>query len=152
MDIRKLESLFYEENVHLKEVLDKTGNVWVGDKTRGYGIAVITLNGLTFGIPLRSNIPHKFHFLTKKNHQQKTTKGLDYSKAVLLSNPAYISTVPFNIPSDEFSLIQSYSRQIQSEFEVYVMKYIEAVSSADQNKLRNYKFSTLQNYHQELGL
>ena len=148
MDIRKLELLFYQENKHLKEVLDKKGNDWVADKIRGYGIAVISFRGLTFGIPLRSNIPHNFWFPTKRD----TKKGLDYSKAVLLHNPNYISAVPFNIPSDEFSLIQSNTRKINMDFERYVERYISAVKSKDPNKLKQYRFSTLQNYHEELGL
>lgn len=57
MDIRKLDHSFYKDNAHLVQTLDKT---------RGYGIVVISLRGgLKFGIPLRSNLPNAACFVTK---------------------------------------------------------------------------------------
>jgi len=64
MLLQKLESLFFEENTHLVEVLDKQEGVWDGEKERGYGILIITHNSLRFGIPLRSHIKHKACFIT----------------------------------------------------------------------------------------
>ncbi|ATX62886.1 hypothetical protein [Yersinia hibernica] len=50
MEIKKLEDAFYIENKHLVEVLDKRGNAWASDKTRGYGIVLVEIVGLRFGI------------------------------------------------------------------------------------------------------
>lgn len=149
MKIQKLEECFFKENSHLVEVLDKDkSGAWISSilKQRGYGVVLIELKGLRFGIPLRSHMNHNFGFKTKEG------KGLDYSKAVLLSKDEYISEQPFLIPSDEFVQISDRERFITQQFEKYVQKYIDGVNRQDVNILRPYKFSTLQNYHQELGL
>lgn len=147
MDLKKLEQLFYDENAHLVEVLDKGADgKWAEYKTRGYGIAICEYKGLTFGIPLRSHIKHDYSYKTADD------KGLDFMKAVLLSKASYISTDPFKIPVAEHKKIQQKSHFILNRFENYVQKYIKAVTSGDKNKLRDFRFSTLQNYHVELGI
>ncbi|ABS45736.1 MULTISPECIES: type III toxin-antitoxin system TenpIN family toxin [Yersinia pseudotuberculosis complex] len=146
MEIKKLEDAFYIENKHLVEVLDKRGNAWTSDKTRGYGIVLVEIVGLRFGIPLRSNANHKQCYNFSGN------KALDYSKAVLLMKDEYISDVPFKIPDEEFIIIQKKSFFITTQFTKYVVRYIEAVKQHDKNKLKSYCFSTLQNYHVELKI
>ncbi|HHA2533729.1 TPA: hypothetical protein ACOEBE_001353 [Stenotrophomonas maltophilia] len=147
MLLLKLEALFFQENAHLVEVLDKNKNgEWDGEKERGYGIAVISHNGLRFGIPLRSNISHRFCYRTS------ASKGLDYTKAVLLAKDTYISDRPFMIPSEEYVKIKDRSHHISGQFGKYVNKYVDGVRRADENVLRDYRFSTLQNYHAELGV
>lgn len=149
MELKKLENLFYEENNHLVEVLDKdAAGAWVSAKTRGYGIVVIELKGLRFGIPLRSVIKHKECFLTVKGD----TKGLDYSKAVLLVKDEYISKNAFKIPTDEFVRIKQKSHKIKVAFTKYVEHYIKGVTNKDEHILAGYKYTTLKNYHKELGL
>lgn len=146
MIIQKLDALFFQENTNLIEVLDKEGQIWTGEKERGYGILLISHNSLRFGIPLRSHIKHKHCFLTSG------TKGLDYSKSVLLMKDEYISSIPFMIPSDEYVKIKDRTHHINGQFSKYVEKYISGVQKNDQNVLRPYRFSTLQNYHSELEI
>lgn len=148
MDLRKLENLFYDENEHLVEVMDKTAGKWNADKTRGYGVVVVEAGNLRFGIPLRSGIKHRHAFFTVPGN----SKGLDYSKAVLLTKDEYISDVAFKIPNDEFVLIKEKSHRITEQFTKYVDHYKKGVANLDKNILRDYKFTTLQNYHVELGL
>lgn len=146
MLIQKLEESFFVENTHLVEVLDKKNDVWDGEKKRGYGILLITHKYLRFGIPLRSVIKHSACFLTEKQ------KGLDYSKSVLLLKDEYISQSPFMIPPDQYVKIKDRTHFISVQFSKYVDRYIYAVGKADQNILNHYRFSTLQNYHADLGL
>ncbi|WP_414616557.1 type III toxin-antitoxin system TenpIN family toxin [Stenotrophomonas muris] len=147
MLLLKLEALFFQENAHLVEVLDKNkSGEWDGEKERGYGIAVISHNGLRFGIPLRSHISHHYCYRTSD------TKGLDYTKAVLLKKDTYISDRPFMIPSDEYVKIKDRSHHISNQFGKYVDKYVDGVKKADKHVLYGYRFSTLQNYHAELGV
>lgn len=149
LEIKKLDASFYANNLHLKEVMDKTNGVWdTTSKTRGYGIAVVSINGLTFGIPLRSGMRHNDGFFTAKN----LNKGLDYSKAVLLLNSAFISNESFLIPSDEFVRIKERTVFITTQFESYIKDYIAAIQSGDRNKMFRFRFSTLCNYHTELGI
>ena len=92
MKISKLLPVFYQNNSHLLETLDGNGNP--GDKNRGYGVVIIQINtNMLFGIPLRSHLSHKHGYKTIGD------KGLDYSKAVLIGNPAFIGQA-FNIPGD----------------------------------------------------
>lgn len=147
MKIKKLDASFYTNNKHLKEVMDKTHGVWdVSSKTRGYGIVTISIKSLTFGIPLRSGIKHKDCFTITDN------KGLDYSKAVLLMDSQYISNESFLIPNKEFLKIKDKEFFIKIQFEKYVGKYINAIRSGDENKINKFRFSTLCNYHAELGI
>ncbi len=56
IQLRTLTDQFYADNKGLQEALDGSND----GKVRGYGIVVIDLNGLVFGIPLRSHLNHKF--------------------------------------------------------------------------------------------
>lgn len=146
MLIQKLEDIFFDENAHLEEVLDKRLGQWDGEKKRGYGIVLIQLNNLRFGIPLRSHISHSACFKTVG------TKGLDFSKAVLLAKDEYVSDTPFMIPTAEFVKIKDRTHFIQNKFSKYVEKYVQSVKKQDINVLKEYRFSTLRNYHVELGI
>jgi len=138
MQIAKINQAFFTQNNGLIEALDEKAG-------RGYGIAVVTIgNGLKFGIPLRSNMKHKEGFTTVER------KGLDYSKAILIDNDAHIGST-FKIPADEYKKIQDREHFITGKFQKYVEKYIRSVKKADANVLREYRFSTLQNYHAQLG-
>ena len=148
MELKKLENVFYVENTHLVEVLDKVNGVWDNHKSRGYGIVVIDLNGLRFGIPLRSVIKHSDSFFTTAARN----KGLDYRKSVLLVKDEYISVNPFKIPTDEHTRILEKKYSITQAFSKYVKHYVKGITNADANILKSYAYSTLQNYHKELGL
>lgn len=138
MQIAKIKQAFFDSNSGLVEILDKGAG-------RGYGIAVISIgDNLKFGIPLRSNMKHKSGFNTVES------KGLDFSKAVLIEDDAHIGST-FKIPAKEYKKIQDKEHFITSKFQKYVETYIKGVNKKDDNILRGYTFSTLQNYHQVLG-
>ena len=146
MEVKRLDELFYEENKHLVEVLDKRGAEWTGGKTRGYGIVLVEIGELKFGIPLRSHMRAKNGFVTAED------KGLDFSKAVLLSKEEYISKTDFIIPRPEYLRIKDNSNDIAKGFNKYVSKYVRGAKNSDRNILKDYPFTTLQNYHVELGI
>lgn len=156
--LRQLTDKFYEENNHLERILDKErGSTEFLDKGRGYGVVVIDLNGLRFGIPLRSTMTHKYGFATeiKRDEVKKKTyrKGLDYTKAVILKDDEYITERSFKIPAEEFDKINDSQEMIKRQFTIFVEKYITAVENNDQNLLsKNYRDSSLINYHEELGI
>jgi protein AbiQ len=73
MELRKLEELFYQDNTHLVEVMDKNASgQWDEKKPRGYGIVLVQTDQLRFGIPLRSGIKQDDAFITVPG----TVKGL----------------------------------------------------------------------------
>lgn len=145
IQLRTLTDQFYADNKGLQEALDGSND----GKVRGYGIVVIDLNGLVFGIPLRSHLNHKFGFVSERSEGVK--KGLDYTKALLIKKEEYVSRA-YKIPTPEFTHINDKKEKIQEDFNKFVNRYIEANVKKDENILRNYRYSTLKNYHKELGL
>lgn len=146
--IVKLKEAFFKENNDLVESLHQgTGGDVEAGKTRGYGVVTVRIEGgLLFGIPLRSHIKHKAAFITDG------TKGLDYSKAVLISDEDHVSQDPFTIPQHEYVKIADRELHIRERFEKYIKKYIKAANAGDKNVLNEYRYSTLQNYHAELKI
>ncbi|QTL39075.1 hypothetical protein HGO23_14615 [Xenorhabdus budapestensis] len=155
MKLRKLDQTFYDENVYLIQALDNEDGKWAPGKTRGHGIVVININQLTFAIPLRTAIKHNAAYITQKYNQKGMKgKGLDYSKALLITNPKYISDEIFLIPPEQHKNIQGKEFFITRKFEKYVEKYIKAVKRKDRHVLNSleYRFTTLQNYHKQLNV
>ena len=155
MQLKKLDNTFYIDNSHLKEALDNHNGHWVEGKVRGYGVVIIEINDLCFAIPLRSRIKHSASYITVKSKQKGIKgKGLDFTKALLISEPKYISNLPFKISADEHKKLADKEFFITLQFEKYVSKYIKAIQKSDRNILQspNYRFSTLCNYHEKLGL
>lgn len=153
MKLRKLDYSFYDENAHLEQTLDGDGR----NKTRGYGIVVIELaDGMTWGIPLHSNLQNDACFVTHKElvDGQERKVGLNYSKALLLAKPEYISTAKFGIPDAQKDAIARSERKIKKDFEKYVRAYVRFVRTGNARQLnsRDYRFTTLSNYKKELGL
>ena len=145
MKISKLRPVFYNNNKNLVETMDGTGTP--GQKNRGYGIVVIEINnGLRFGLPLRTNLKHKHGFKTLDG------KGLDYSKAVLISNAAFIGE-SFKIPTAEYVKIKDREQFITSRFQKYVERYIRLANKGDTKAIeQSYRYTSLVNYHSELGI
>jgi protein AbiQ len=155
MQLKKLDSSFYEENSHLVQALDNHSGNWEAGKTRGYGIVIIDFKGLKFAIPLRTNIKHDAAYITVRSPEQGVKgKGLDYSKAVLISKESYISHELFKIPAAEHKKLLDKEHFVTSKFEKYVERYRKAVIKVDKNILQSheYRYTTLQNYHVELGI
>lgn len=157
MQLIKLDPSFYADNTHLVQALDNRNGSWQSGKIRGYGIVVLTINGLKFGIPLRTNIAHHAAYFTVRNKQQNSFsigKGLDFSKALLIVKSSYISTETYKIPQNEHLKLISKQHHITQLFESYVIRYISAIRKSDQNILNSmeYRHTTLQNYHTELGI
>ncbi|PHM28552.1 type III toxin-antitoxin system TenpIN family toxin [Xenorhabdus innexi] len=153
MKLRKLDQTFYDENIYLIQALDNESGKWIPGKTRGHGIVVININKLTFAIPLRTSIKHNAAYITQKSNQKGIKgKGLDYSKALLITHLRYISDEIFLIPPEQHKNIQGKEFFITRKFEKYVEKYIKAVKKGDKHILNSleYRFTTLQNYHDQL--
>ncbi|MFJ5443470.1 type III toxin-antitoxin system TenpIN family toxin [Pectobacterium sp. CHL-2024] len=159
MELRKLDNTFYQHNPVVHEALDfdARSNSWLGgDKIRGHGIVQIQLNGLTFAIPVRSHIRHDDCHIIERDTSRNDVRGmgLDYSKAMLITDPSYVSTEVFLLKSKKAAKdLLSKELHITKQFSKYVARYVEAVRKNDTNILRrDYRFTTLINYHTELGL
>lgn len=148
LKVVQLTAAFEAANPSLKEA--------VHDKNRGYGIVAITYNGLTFGIPLRTNLSHKNGVIldTIEKNGRSYNRGLDYTKAVLIRNPLIEIGDVFFVPHDQKAKLITTKDMIINQFQKYVAGYVSAVQREKHNTLSGpmYRYSTLVNYHAELGL
>lgn len=150
IDIRLLNNDFYTEN-NLKELLDHKGG-------RGYGIFLFEIKGFQWGIPLRSKMrkEHNFSYKTRREGTNVPEKyhGLDYSKAVIITDKKYIGR-QFNLrEKEDYINITRNVNIIELEFEQFLDQYINAHKNKDLVflNIQEVKYSTLQNYHMELGI
>ena len=92
-------------------------------KTRPYVQVIVEISGVIFDIPLRSAINHPFVLWTdKKNHC-----GIDFSKAVVISNEIYIDKEKTpHLRQNEFNALRGKDYRIKVKFEKYIEKYKEA--------------------------
>lgn len=148
ISVRKIKQVFFENNSDLKEILIKEDG-----KERGYGYVYSLIEGHHFAIPLRSSINHKFGFMiaTPANNRKGYT-GLDYTKAMIVS-PKDLG-LAFIIPNNQFSKIYRNENKIIEEFSEYVSVYKEYVltKKLPEQYINAFTYSTLINYHDELGL
>ena len=157
IELRRLTSDYYSEHAHLKEAMDfDKVTRKPDDKGRGFGVCLVDILGHQFAIPLRTTMYHKENFPTKfkkDDNGRVVREGLDYSKAVIITDQRFISSTTFETrEKEEYLKINGSEKKILRDFEKYIKKYIKAVKKPDENILKEYKYSTLQNYHAELGL
>ena len=87
----------YTRYGHMKEILKK--------HDRPYVCVEIELDGLTFAIPFRHHINHGFSFHTIDK------AGLDFTKAIIVTDNAYISSDKPTIESAEFAIIKKKNKK-----------------------------------------
>lgn len=95
---------------------------------RPYIQICVEIRGILFAIPLRSDIRHPHVLWTdKKNHC-----GLDFSKAVVISEAEYIDALrePY-LRKKEFDALRGKDYKIKKRMEQYVTKYINARAKQD---------------------
>ena len=159
MELKKLAALFYADNKSVKQALDfdEVAGTWTEEKVRGHGIVQISINGLVFAIPVRSNIKHNASLILKRDLSPSAIKGmgLDYSKALLIRNPAHVSDEIFLLRDKPSARnLEGKELHVTKQFSKYVERYILAVRESKHMTLNSseYRFTTLVNYHAELGL
>lgn len=140
MNFFLLENEFYNDYSNCPEILTKT--------SRPYIVFLINLNNLTFAVPVRSHITHKYSIKTVGN------KGLDFSKAVVINDrQRYISRKHAHIDNYEYQIIMGQKWRITQKMMDYINKYKKALknTSIPANKILC-ESSSLQYFHAELGI
>lgn len=137
------------------------------DKNRGHGVMLIDIKHKIVAIPLRSKLKpwqigekHIFPYQTYTDIDGKTyLKGLDFSKLIFIEerhikkNTNYI----FKDNNEKNFYIQNFSR-IQFKLKNYINKYINLCNLIENNKMltreqiKPYMYTTLVNFHNELGI
>lgn len=96
--------------------------------SRPYVQVLTLIDGIQYAIPLRSHINHPHVLWTdKKNHC-----GLDFSKAVVISDPKYIDNVnkPYIRPL-EFNALRGKDYRIRIGMEKYIREYLAAKNNSE---------------------
>lgn len=107
-------------------------------------------------VPYRSYIRHKnaFKFKGTKRSRQKSS-GLDYSKMVIVKDNTYISDIPAVIDKDEYNETITYIKKIQADSLKYLDGYIQHIKDGTKSApdfIRNYAYTTLAYFHNEMGI
>lgn len=130
-----LSDKFYQDFAGCSEIEQK--------KNRPYIQVEVVIDGVLFGVPLRSNIRHPHVLWTDK----KNLCGIDFSKAVVISdrkNYIDMSTKPYIRPS-EFRALKGKEFVIEQRLKKYIKKYDKAKKRPDLERNRKLlKYSTLQ--------
>lgn len=125
-----------------KEILRK--------RDRPYITFRVKIDGIEFALPFRSDISHSYAFFTNEDK----TAGIDYSKAVVITESSYIDiqTQVF-LRQDEFEIVKVNYYNIEQGFKKYLKEYKKAAKRMNIKRNRDFcKFSALQYFHNELGI
>lgn len=148
IELRYLSEQFYLDVApQLKEILLK--------ETRPYCVLLVRVKNLDFALPLRSNLPEREGVGIKtipNPREDGKFKGIDFSKAILLTDKSYLKTDTVQLKNkSELLNIQGNERRIVREFKKYVSEYITAHKNG--YKLdHKFEYTTLINYHTELKI
>ena len=151
--VLNLTNKFYADypNPPYKEIVRKN--------SRPYNCLLVQSHyGYFICIPYRSHINHKYAFKFKKSIRSKrTNSGLDYSKIVIITNNEYIGTADAIVDKDEFNETRDNIEYIKNDAQNYIDNYVDSLmgkaTKYDQREFnRVYGYSTLQYFHNELGI
>ena len=134
---------FYNKYKNCKEILYKP--------KRPYAVHLIEYNNLIFAIPVRSNITHEFSYKTIK--EKNKSKGLDFTKTVIINDLKYLSKQPIRINQEEYLKLDKNRHFIEKKMLSYLKIYKKALQKPNTNKNKNIlSKSTLQYFHKELSI
>ena len=150
--ILRLTDKFYNtySNPPFKEILEK--------RKRAYNCLLFQSHYEYFiCIPFRSEIKHSYAFHFKKSKRSKLHKsGLDYSKIIIINNKDYLDSSTAIVDKDEYNETLQFLRKIKKEALDYVDNYVAYMNHKEtihpEEFKRRYGFSTLQYFHEILGI
>lgn len=145
---------YFKENSHFIELLDPFGTA--KQTKRQYVFLNIQLENNNILVPLRSNLPSN-----KKNGNigypvpsaEKPNAGLDFRKILIVYDSSYIE-IPEHpkIPKSQQHTIEQNYQAIENSVIQYIRGYIKSALKKRQKIDKKYRFSTLHNFHDELGI
>ena len=132
-----LSKAFYQKYSNCTEILIK--------ENRPYACLRVNVQGKDFAIPFRHNIQHKYAFHTVGNC------GLDYTKAVPITDDAHIDDATPRIDSAEYQAVKGKEHIIEKEMARYIELYKKAKLQANTPFYQNIiKYSALQYFESDL--
>lgn len=139
MKLITLSAHFYHTYAGCAEILTKP--------TRPYACLAVKIDGVQFAIPFRHHITHKWSYITQGQC------GLDYSKAVVLSDISFIGNATPIIEQAEFNALKGKDVLIENGMRRYLAAYRKAICYPNNPHYQSIrKCSSLQYFHKELRL
>ena len=113
-------------------------------ENRPYVVLLVNINNNKFVIPLRTNIRHSYCYKFKTSDRETDSiTGIDYSKAVVISDDSYLGEAT-NINDREYLELQQKTFFIINKFKKYVDGYIDYKKhGGNEYVAKRYAFSTL---------
>lgn len=107
-------------------------------------------------VPLRSEMPDISKLGQvgyKVPSEYKPNAGLDYRKILIINDESYIEEPKYiKIPKSQVRIIDSNYNIIEKQVISYVDGYIKTVKKSRHLKDKKFCYSTLHNFHKELGI
>lgn len=149
--ILKLSRQFFDAYPHdqYPELMEK--------ENRPYNCLLVEMNTYFICVPFRTEMNHNngYHFSGSQRSVHHKS-GLDYSKAVIVTNDEYISNAPGIVDKDEYNECVQNMEKITNAVTAYVLDYIEHRKGEkllhEREFHRRYQYSTLKYFEKELGI
>jgi len=134
------------------EMLDP-GNV-VKQSTRFYLVTGVQYGDNVFCVPLRKNLCMKIGKIGYVVPSRSCAlSGFDFRKVLIVNNARFLhEPAQVNISAAQMRRIFEERERIDAAFERYLGGYLKAVKKGRAMIDKLYKYSTLYNFHKELGL
>ena len=134
-----LNSNFYNKYLDREEILKK--------QNRPYVIFVVNINNIDWAIPFRSNIRHKYAYMTDKVNNN----GIDYTKAVVIDVNNDIDSQNVQIRQVEFNKIKGKEQIIKKDFQNFLKRFEKAINKPEISEHRKIlMFSSLNYFIEEV--
>jgi len=107
-------------------------------------------------IPLRTEIPDMRQIGQvgyRVPSEEKPNAGLDYRKMLIVNEDTYIEKPEYcKIPASQVKIISLNYNTIKNQVIAYVEGYIKSAKKGRHLRDKKYRYSTLHNFHNELGI
>lgn len=134
-----LNSNFYNKYLEKEEILKK--------QNRPYVIFVVNINNIDWAIPFRSNIRHKYAYMTDKINNN----GIDFTKAVVIDINNDIDSQNVQIRQVEFNKIKGKEHVIKKDFQNFLKRFEKAINKPEISEHRKtLMFSSLSYFIEEV--
>jgi protein AbiQ len=141
--IRNLTQEFYNDHSAMNEILINAN--------RPYCVMILTVDGLDFAVPFRTNIGHNHSYLFTGSPRGNNS-GVDFSKAIVLTDRKYLGNETM-IENHEYSMFINNKDIILRRFKKFIENYKKWHNDPPYYHQENlFRYSSLQYFHSELGI
>ncbi|MGK0469342.1 hypothetical protein [Clostridium sp.] len=148
-----IEKIYFTENIHFIEMLDPYDEK---QSRRNYLFLNVNYEGNNLLVPLRTEMDSEKPFGIIGYAVPSNTKvnaGLDFRKILIVNDFTYIETPEYcRIPQSQQNIIDQNYSKISNLVTSYVKGYISSAIKGREKREPKYRYSTLHNFHKELGI